>query len=93
MTECTKEERTVMIGYILGLLAREANQKGDVEVSTNNIEKLLGLFGLDPKITTEDEMVIEFAESMTFKVNLENNAPRDFRRWNLMRNRNVYKLQ
>ena len=93
MTEYTRDERVVMIGYVMGLLAREANQKGDIEVSTSNIEKLLGLFGLDQKLTTDEESLIEFTESMTFKVNLENKAPRDFRRWNLKRNKKLYKLQ
>jgi len=93
MTEYTREERIVMIGYVCGILTREANQKGDIEVSTSNIEKLLQLFGIDPELTIEDETLVEFTESMTFKVNLEKNANRDYRRWNLKRNKKVYKLQ
>ena len=93
MTEYTREERIIMIGYVCGILTREANQKGDIEVSTSNIEKLLQLFGIDPELTIEDETLVEFTESMTFKVNLEKNANRDYRRWNLKRNKKVYKLQ
>ena len=93
MIEYTREERIVMVGYVCGILSREANQKGDIEVSTDNIEKLLQLFGIDPELTTQDETLIEFTESMTFKVNLQKNANRDYRRWKLKRNKKVYKLQ
>jgi len=93
MTETTNEERIVMIGYIMGLLAREANQKGDVEVSTSNIQKLLELFGLDPELSSNEESLIEFTEGMTLKVNLEQNSNRKQRRWKLKKNKNEYKLQ
>lgn len=92
MTEYTKEERIILIGYALGTIAREANQKGDVEVSTETIERVLELFGVT-ELTAEEDLLLEFTESMNFKVNLEQNANREERRWKLRTNKKVYKLQ
>jgi len=92
MTEHTKEERIVLIGYVTGTIAREANQKGGIEVSIDDVEKVLELFGVT-ELTTEEDSLIEFTESMSFKVNLEQNANREQRRWKLRTNKKVYKLQ
>lgn len=93
MTEFSEDERIILIGFLTGVVVREANQKGEVEVSSENIESLMDLFGLDAKLSSKEELLVEFLEAMTFKIGFGTGSNRNSRRWKLKSNKSVYKLQ
>jgi len=88
----THDERIVALGYILGMLAREANQKGDIKVSTENIGKILEIYGLDPEMTVDEQLLLEYIESVNFKANMDLGSNRKERREKLQDNKKVYKI-
>ena len=92
-TGIEKEERIILVGYILGMIAREANQRGDIKVNQENIEKLLGVFHAEPVLTDEEQELIQFIETLSFQLNFELGTNRDSRREKLNENKKVYKLQ
>jgi 16S rRNA U516 pseudouridylate synthase RsuA-like enzyme len=87
-----EKERIILIGYILGIIAREANQRGDTEVTTENIEKLLDAFHAEPILTDQEHALIQFIESISLNLNLEEGTNREIRRGMLSDNKKVYKL-
>jgi len=87
-----EKERIILIGYILGIIAREANQRGQTEVTTENIEKLLNAFHAEPILTDQEQSLIQYIEAITFNLNLEEGTNRDTRRGMLTDNKKVYKL-
>ncbi len=82
-------ERTFIVGYCLGVLAREANQNGNIKVSYENVEKMTALYGVS--LNNKDKSLIEYMDSLSFITNLQVGENRQSRRKNLKNNVRLYK--